>query len=259
MKGRNPKAETRRPKTEGQRYRVRLSSAAAAGKSASCTKLVFGPRTSAFLRPSDFGLRVSASALCILGLALSLPAADLPLPDQIPPLRPPHGELPPTFWEQHTWLIVICGVVLLALVCAAAWLLTRRKPPVAVPPEVQARQALEPLRQTPEDGALLSRVSQILHHYLAAAFDLPPEELTTAELCRAIESHARIGPELSAAISQFLRLCDQDKFSPPSPTPPLRAVNQALKLVEQAQARLAGLAQAAESPGASLPRRAVEK
>jgi hypothetical protein len=169
-------------------------------------------------------------------------------PNAIPPLRPPHGEIPPTFWDQYSLWVVLFGVLLLALVGVAVWFLTRPKPPVIVPPEVQARHALEPLRQQPEDGALLSRVSQILRHYVAAAFDLPPGELTTAEFCRAIAGHAQVGPELAAALSDFLRLCDQDKFSPPAPVPPLSAVAQALKLIDQAQARRLALAQSAAQP-----------
>ncbi len=137
------------------------------------------------------------------------------------------------------------------LVGAAVWFLTRPKPPVVVPPEVQARQALEPLRQQPEDGALLSQVSQILRHYVTAAFHLPPGELTTTEFCRAIAGHERVGPELSAALSDFLRQCDQRKFSLPAPAPPLSAVAQALKLIDQAQARLAALAQPAAQPSGS--------
>jgi len=155
------------------------------------------------------------------------------------------------------------GILLLAVVCAAAWFLTRPKPPVIVPPDVQARLALEPMRQQPEDGALLSRVSQILRHYVAAAFDLPPGELTTAEFCRAIDGHAQIGPDLSAALSEFLRLCDRDKFSPPAPVPPLSAVAQALKLIDQAQTRRFALAQSVaprtQSSAAAQPKTGAEK
>jgi hypothetical protein len=140
--------------------------------------------------------------------------------------------------------VVIFGVLLLALVCVVVWLLTRPRPPVVVPPEVQARAALEPLRQQPEDGALLSHVSQILRHYVAAAFDLPAVELTTTEFCRAIAGHDPIGRELSAALTEFLHGCDQRKFSPTVPAPPLGAAAQALKLIDQAQTRRLALAQA---------------
>jgi hypothetical protein len=156
--------------------------------------------------------------------------------------------MPPTFWDQYSLWVILFGVLLLALVCAVAWVLTRPKPPMVVPPEVRARQALEPLRQQPEEGVLLSRVSQILRHYVAAAFGLPSGEFTTAEFCRAIDGHAQIGPELSAALSEFLRQCDQRKFSPPAPVPPLNAVAQALKLLDQAQNRRLVLAQSAAQP-----------
>jgi len=184
----------------------------------------------------------------LLTLALPLPAASPTSTNDIPPLRPPHAEIPPSFWEQYGLWVVIVAVLLLALVCAAAWFLTRPKPPAIVPPEVQARQALEPLRQQPEDGALLSRVSQILRRYVIAAFELPPGELTTTEFCGAIAGHGQIGPELSAALSEFLRLCDQRKFSPPAPVPPFSAVAQALKLIDQAQTRLAALTGPAAPP-----------
>ena len=49
-----------------------------------------------------------------------------------------------------------------------------------------------------------------------------------------------------------------DKFSPPAPVPPLGAVAQALKLIDQAQARRLALAQSAaqptQSPAATPPK-----
>jgi hypothetical protein len=139
----------------------------------------------------------------------------------------------------------------------------RSKPPVIVPPEVQARQALEPLRQQPEDGALLSRVSQILRHYVTATFDLPPGELTTTEFCVAIAGHAQIGLELSVTLSEFLRQCDQRKFSLPPPAPPFGAVAQAFKLIDQAQTRRFAVAQpaapATACPNATPPKDGMEK
>src|ERR1019366_3782363 len=196
----------------------------------------------------DFGLWTLAAALWLLTSALPRLAAAPISSDDIPPLRPPHAELAPTFWEHYGVWVVIIGVLLLALVCGLAWLLTRPKPPVVVPPEVQARQALEPLRQQPEDGALLSRVSQILRHYVTAAFDLPPGQLTTAEFCAIIATQSPIGPELSAALTAFLRECDQRKFAQPAPAAPFSATAQALKLIDQAQTRRLALAQSAAQP-----------
>jgi hypothetical protein len=271
MKIRSPKAEARRkaeirnPTSEGQSVGGTWSSASAATTARmGSARSSFGFQGSAFLRVSGFGFRVWTGTVSVLAARLSFAAATNSLaPDAIPPLRPPQAEMPPTFWEQYGLWIIVLGVLLVALGCAAAWLLTRPKPPVMVPPEVQARQELEPLRQQPEDGALLSRVSQVLHRYVAGAFDLPPGELTTAEFCHAIAGHGPIGPELSAALSEFLRQCDQRKFSPPAPAPPFSAVAQALKLIDQAQTRRLALAQPAApptgSPNVAPPRKGIEK
>jgi hypothetical protein len=230
MKGRNPKAEQ-----------------SALGRSRTLLT-AFGPRISAFLRFSDFGLRIF---LLVAGQPIFAVVTNTPASEGIPSLRPPHAELPPTFWEQYgVWTIPV-GVVLLALVGAAIWFFTRPKPPVVVPPEVEARKALGSLRQRPEDGLLLSRVSQVLRRYVTAAFRLPPGELTTTEFCRAIAGDERVGSELASALSGFLRQCDQRKFSPPQPAPALGAAAYALKLIDQAQGRLAALAQPAAQPSGS--------
>ena len=259
MKTQGPKAEGRRkaegrsPNDEGRTACWTRSLPAAARKPTSRSRLWFGFRISDFLRVSGFGLRLLAAALSPLAAQALFAATNSPARDEIPPLRPPHAEMPPDFWEQYGLWVVLGAAFLLTSVCVAAWFLARPKPPVVVPPEVQARKALEPLRQQPEDGALLSRVSQILRHYIAAAFGLPPEELTTAEFCRAIAGHERAGPDLAAALSDFLRQCDQRKFSPPAPAPPLSAVAQALRLIDQTQARLAALAQAAAQRPPKIP------
>ena len=182
-----------------------------------------------------------AALLCVAA------STNAPGPDQIPPLRPPHAELPPSFWEQHGFSVYVVGILLLALVGVVVWFLLRPKPPVVVPPEVRARDTLEPLRLHPEDGVLLSRVSQALRRYVVAAFDLPPEELTTAEFCRAVADHSRIGAEFGGALGEFLRQCDQRKFAPPAPAQPLGAVAQALKLIELGEARRTELCRADEA------------
>jgi hypothetical protein len=233
MRGGNPKSEIRNPKAEGENgCGARFTSA-------------FGFRISAFLRASDFGFRILALGFSLLVAQPSFAAAtNNPTNGDIPLLRPPYPEMAPTFWEQHGVGVVVCVALFLALVGVAIWFLTRPKPPVVVPPEVLARKTLEPLAQRPEDGALLSQVSQILRHYVSAAFNLPPIELTTAEFCRTIAGHEQVGSELSAALSEFLHQCDQRKFSPPSPAPPLSVVTHALQLIDQAQARRIALAPA---------------
>src|SRR4051794_25081506 len=149
-----------------------------------------------FLPPS-FGFRASAfgllSSFVIRHSSFAFAATNS---DEIPPLRPPRDLIPPTYWEQHSTAIILLTIVGLAALVFCLWLILRPKAPIVVPPEVQAREALEPLRGQPEDGALLSRVSQILRRYLAAAFNLPPEEMTTTEFCATLTASPRIGPEL---------------------------------------------------------------
>ena len=172
---------------------------------------------SSFLRHSSFVIRHCSAALLLIAAHPSLAATNALTEEPIPRLRPPRGEIPPTFWEQNGIWIILAGVVLLGVIAFIAWWLLRPKPVVAVPPDVQARSALESLRQKPEDGAALSQVSQILRHYVNAAFGLPPGEMTTADFCQAVADQGRLGAELSAALADFLRKCDERKFAPPSP------------------------------------------
>jgi len=139
----------------------------------------------------------------------------------------------------------VIGIAVLAVLCV--WLLLRPKPQVMLPPVVQARQALEALRQRPEDGACLSNLSRILRNYFIGAFQLPPGELTTAEFCRVISGHEPIGAELSTTVSEFLRRCDERKFSPANSPAPLGDVTRGLELVALGEARRARLRQLAET------------
>jgi hypothetical protein len=172
--------------------------------------------------------------------------------NDIPPLRPPHAEIPPTFWEQHTASVGLVGFALLALMGVAIWLTTRPRPPVIILPEVQARGDLESLRKLTEDGRVLSKVSQAVRRYFGAAFALPPGELTTAEFCRAMAANDQVGPELSTTTSDFLRRCDERKFAPNAPPAATGAAEYALKLVEQAEQHREQLRQAAQAKSESI-------
>jgi hypothetical protein len=216
------------------------------------TVSALGFRISGFLRASAFGLRILSPGLWFFaGQPIFAAVTNTSAGDELPALRPPHGELPPGYWEQHGVWTILAGTLVLVLAGVAIWALTRPKPAIVVPPELEARRALGPLRQRPEDGLLLSQISQILRRYVAAAFGLPPGELTTAEFCRAVAGHQRVGSELASALSDFLRQCDERKFSPPPPAPPLSAAAHALKLIDQAEARLAALARPPAQPSGS--------
>jgi hypothetical protein len=206
----------------------------------------FGEMCTFGFRTSSFGVRILALILAFVAYpafaATNISAGD----DQLAKLRPPRAEIPPTFWERYNIWIIIGSLVFLAFVGIIVWIVTRPKPPIIVPAEVRAKQALELLSSKPEDGLVLSQVSQVLRRYVAEAFALPPGELTTAEFCRLIASNERIGPELAGTISEFLHQCDERKFMPTPPNTPMTAIATALKLVETAQARLAELRRQSE-------------
>jgi hypothetical protein len=159
----------------------------------------------------------------------------------LPPLAPPYGEMPPTFWAQHGTVVLVAGFLFLAALGALGWMILRPKPPVAVPPEVLAREILEKLRHQAESGKVLSEISQTLRRYIVAAFALPPAELTTAEFSAAIAVNEKIGLELAAEVSDFLRECDQRNFAPANPAPPLGAAARALEIISQLEQRRAKL------------------
>jgi hypothetical protein len=159
----------------------------------------------------------------------------------LPALAPPYGELPPTFWEQHGTTILVGGFLLVLLAVLFVWKMLRPRPPASVLPEVLARAALTKLLHQPEDGRCLSEISQILRRCVAAAFEFPPGEMTTAEFCAALARHEKIGAELAQAISSFLRECDARKFSPAASAAPFNAASRALKLISLAEERRAEL------------------
>ena len=211
MKIRRSKSEGRK-KSECRSPKPEMALGADAARAGS----LFGFRPSAFLRPSDLGLRISLQFLSLLAVYTSLAATtNAPSEDALLKLRPPRGEIPPTFWERNGVWVIAAAVVLLVVIACVAWWLPRPKPAAPVPPDLRARKTLEPLRQKAQDGAVLSQVSQILRHYVSAAFALPPGEMTTADFCRAIADQGRLGDDLSASLSDFLRKCDALKFAPP--------------------------------------------
>ncbi|HEX7570857.1 MAG TPA: hypothetical protein VF492_10170 [Verrucomicrobiae bacterium] len=152
-----------------------------------------------------------------------------------PALAPAYGELPPTFWEQHQTTVIIASFASLAF---SFWFVkTRLRPesPKIRPPETVARQALAKLQGQPEDGIILSAVSQILRHYVSKSFNLPNQELTTAEFCAVIEVNQLMGMDLAQRLARFLRECDVRKFSPAKTAMPLNAATRALELIALAE------------------------
>ena len=169
----------------------------------------------------------SLSAI-FLSLAFVANAADT---NTLPTLVPAYGEIPPTFLEQHEMAVIIGVFAFLTFAILFLKAMFRPKSKMVLPPEIVAREALTRLQSQPEDGKVLSAVSQILRRYVVAKFDLPAAELTTAEFCAALADHEKIGAELADSISSFLRECDARKFSTSAIAAPLNAAARALELV----------------------------
>jgi hypothetical protein len=240
MSALNPKSEARNSK------QIRISKEQKGSKLLQPGEFrAFGFRIWNLFRISDFGFRVCGFAFLWVSAMSSPAATNLIDPDDIPLLRPPRGELAPTYWEQHgAWPVVLGGVGVL-VVAAVVWLLLRPRPSVPVPPVIAAHQALDPLANQPENGVILSRISQVVRRYFSAAFALPPGELTTAEFSRELEGRQQVGAALSTAVNAFLRECDRRKFAPSPPPTPLGAAGLAARLIDQAEARRAASEEAA--------------
>ncbi|HEY5344933.1 MAG TPA: hypothetical protein VIK62_01155 [Verrucomicrobiae bacterium] len=172
-----------------------------------------------------------------LSLAFVAKATDT---NALPALVPAYGELPPTFLEQHGTIVLIGVLTLLILLTAFLWRLLKPKTPIILPPEIVAREALAKLQSQPEDGKVLSEVSQILHRYFSAEFEFPAGELTTAEFSSALAASEKISAELAQAIASFLQECDARKFSTSPAAAPLNAAERACKLVALAESARAG-------------------
>lgn len=157
--------------------------------------------------------------------------------DAIPPLRPPLEEIPPTVWESHGATLVIGGLLLALTVAVVVWLAFRPRPVAFIPPVVHARKAVESLKEKPETGLILSELSRVLRGYLAEVFRLPRQEMTTTEFCRSLQAEPKAGNELAESTADFLRQCDERKFSPRPPLTALNAAAETLRLIELGESR----------------------
>ena len=151
-------------------------------------------------------------------------------------LAPPLPELEPTFWEMHHWAVITGAIILLLVLAQIIWLIVRPRPVVIPPPEIEARVALAALAGKPEDGACLSRISQIVRHYFVAAFELPAAEMTTSEMTEVLVTYTSVGTGLGSRVAEFLLECDRRKFSTKD-IPAFGVVTRALELVNLGEER----------------------
>jgi hypothetical protein len=149
------------------------------------------------------------------------------LPNLLPPLAP----MPPSFRERYEIAIVAGVVILIALIAAGIWKILKPGPQPVMPPVAVAREALAKYAGRPEDGKVLSEVSQALRRYVGAVSGSSAGELTTEEFRHELARSEKIGAQLKNDISDFLRTCDERKFSSTPSTAPLNAVNRALEFI----------------------------
>jgi hypothetical protein len=175
--------------------------------------------------------------LCLHALAYGgLTAKNSELSDEIPPLKPPRGEIPAGFWEQNRLLVTAAAVATLCVAALTIRFLARKKQSEPIPPEIEARTALEAFHGKTENGHTISEISRVVRRYFVAAFDLPQQELTTAEFARVTLASESIGADLAERVGKFLRDCDQRKFaleSAPQPPSVLAAATSLIDLGEE--------------------------
>ena len=188
-------------------------------------------------------------ASCVVRMLFLLPfSAGAAETNELTKLVPPYPEMPPSFWAQHKVAILVGGFVFILAQSLLLWKLLMRLQPAVEPPENLARAALNQLPDEPEDGKLLSEVSQILRRYIGAAFQLRGEELTTSEFAAQISGDEKIGAALAGNIVNFLRACDARKFAPAPAAKPLAAVETAHDFITQLEQRRAAARSASATP-----------
>lgn len=195
------------------------------------------------------GIRNSTFALfALFRSGASLVAANLDPAGEKLVLAPAHPEIPPSFWEAYGVWLILGALLLIGIAVLLGWWWLRPKRPTAIPIEVLTREKLSSLRQRPEDGQTLSEISRCFRSYLAVAFELPPQEMTTSEFCQLLSRSEKLNPELAARAGEFLRRCDEVKFAPTVAPTRMGAAESALQLVDAGEARRTQLRLAAASP-----------
>ncbi len=154
-------------------------------------------------------------------------------------LAPPRDPLPEPFWRTYGWAVVAFAL----FVAVGVWLwlraARRTKPALSIAPAVQARRALEALREREPGGALVVEVAGIVRRFLVGEFSLPTHEFTTTELGNTIRNHPASTSEIVADVENFLRRCDAIKFAARATSADL--VAEALNLVDRVDAARANV------------------
>ena len=122
---RNPKSESRKQEAVEGPFFIRASDFGLRHSFVTRSRFI-GVRHSSFVILSTF---VILSILAIRPSCFLLAATDGNLPDEIPPLMPPHAEIPPSFWERSgQWVVLGAVVLLLVYLAYLVAIVLNRKP-----------------------------------------------------------------------------------------------------------------------------------
>ena len=122
--------------------------------------------------------------------------------NELPELVPPYAALPPTFWEQYGMTLILSGLICVAVAGVVIWIISRPKPVPVLPPEVQARRALEALDEDKRVVFTLKVFHQCSYEEIAEITGFSMAKLKTdlhrarAEMRRRIKPYAGVGYEV---------------------------------------------------------------
>lgn len=136
--------------------------------------------------------------------------------EPIPPLRPPHAELPPTFWESNNGLVFLAGVFV-GMAVMGWWLWRRssqRRALDPIDPLAIARAKLETLAASDAESAKWPElVPQIVRWALIERFQLPWMEYTTEEFKSLFRANGWLPEPLMEELARLLEDCDRARFA----------------------------------------------
>lgn len=181
-------------------------------------------------------------AILLAALLLAATLAAQTKPEPIPPLKPPKPVIAPTVWEEHRTSISLGSIAACFGIAGVVWLALRKRTAATEPPAQKALRQLEELARTPQQPLALTRVSRTVREYITSAFSMPPGETTTTEFLAQIRQQPDLGEDLAARLPEFLRACDERKFSPTPPPGEFDAIPRARALIATGESRLTTLA-----------------
>lgn len=161
---------------------------------------------------------------------LLLLAAIKIVPEPIPDLKPPRGEIPPGLWEEQGTLILILAALGCVILAAVIQRWRTPRPVITPSPAEIARAQLDRLSaEAPADA--LAGSARILRAFIVEKCALPGPGLTADEIAASLTSV----PEIAGQIYGFLGDCERAQFAPRAVAPPPEAAIDPEAAIEAAR------------------------